>query len=139
MRPNHLALGPAIVAQLKQQINDVRQIALRGEMSDVTSGEQISPSLYVIYVRDLLPSGSQSMDGMNHIVQQWMVVVAVQGSPDQLIAKAGELLARIRDALLGWTPDTALYDPLQAATPPAAMYLSDWGYFPLMFNADFYA
>ncbi|WP_230368953.1 phage tail terminator protein [Paludibacterium denitrificans] len=139
MRPDHLALGPAIVAQLKQQISDVRQIALRGEMSDVTSGEQISPSLYVIYVRDGVPSGSQSMDGMNHIVQQWMVVVAVQGSPDQLIAKAGQLLARVRDAMLGWTPDTALYDPLQAATPPAAMYLSDWGYFPLMFNADFYA
>jgi hypothetical protein len=67
-----------------------------------------------------------------------MVVAALQGNPDQMLAKAGELLATVRDALLGWTPDAGLYDPLQASTP-AALYMSDWGYFPLLFTADFYA
>ncbi|WP_113023962.1 phage tail terminator protein [Aquitalea palustris] len=139
MRPDHLALGKHIVAQLKAQISDVRQIVQRGELTDVTSGEQVSPSLYVIYVRDVLPGDGQSMEAQNHILQQWMVVAALQGSTDQMLAKAGELLAKARAALLGWTPDAALYDPLQATTPPAAVYVSDWGYFPLLFTADFYA
>ena len=139
MRPDHLALGKHIVAQLKAQISDVRQIVQRGELTDVTSGEQVSPSLYVIYVRDVLPGDGQSMEAQNHILQQWMVVAALQGSTDQMLAKAGELLAKVRDALLGWTPDASLYDPLQASTPPAAHYMSDWGYFPLLFTADFYA
>ena len=139
MRPDHLALGKHIVNQLKTQISDVRQIAQRGELSDVTGGEQVSPSLYVIYVRDVIPGDGQSMEAQNHILQQWMVVAAIQGSADQMLAKAGELLAKVRGALLGWTPDSGLYDPLQASTPPAALYMSDWGYFPLLFTADFYA
>lgn len=139
MRPDHLALGQLIVAQLKTQISDVRQIVQRGELSDVTSGEQVSPSLYVIYVRDVIPGDGQSMEAQDHILQQWMVVVAYQGGADQMLAKAGELLAKARAALLGWTPDSGLYDPLQASTPPAAVYVSDWGYFPLLFTADFYA
>jgi len=139
MRPDHLALGKHIVTQLKTQISDVRQIVQRGELTDVTSGEQVSPSLYVIYVRDVLPGNSQSQEAQDHILQQWLVVAAIQGNPDQMLAKAGELLAKARAALLGWTPDATLYDPLQAATPPAAVYVSDWGYFPLLFTADFYA
>jgi phage gp36-like protein len=55
MRPDHLAMGKHIVAQLKAKISNVRQIVQRGELSDVTSGEQVSPSLYVIYVRDVIP------------------------------------------------------------------------------------
>lgn len=139
MRPDHLALGQLIVAQLKSEINDVRNILLRSELSDVTSAGQVSPSLYVIYVRDVLPGDGQSQEGQNHILQQWMVVVVIKGNPDQMLAKAGELLAKVRAALLGWTPDAGLYDPLQASTPPAALYASDWGYFPLLFTADFYA
>jgi hypothetical protein len=139
MRPDHLAMGKHIVAQLKAKISNVRQIVQRGELSDVTSGEQVSPSLYVIYVRDVIPGNGQSQEAQGHILQQWMVVAALQGNPDQMLAKAGELLAMVRDALLGWTPDTGLYDPLQASTPPAALYVSDWGYFPLLFTADFYA
>jgi hypothetical protein len=139
MRPDHLALGKHIITQLKSQISDVRQIVQRGELSDVTSGEQVSPSLYVIYVRDVIPGNGQSQEAQNHILQQWMVVVALQGSADQMLAKGGELLAKVRAALLGWTPDTELYDPLQASTPPAALYMSEWGYFPLLFTADFYA
>ncbi|WP_062786037.1 phage tail terminator protein [Aquitalea pelogenes] len=138
-RPDHLALGKHIVVQLKAEISDVRQIVQRGELTDVTSGEQVSPSLYVIYVRDVLPGDGQSQEAQNHILQQWMVVAALQGSADQMLAKAGELLAKVRAALLGWTPDVGLYDPLQASTPPAALYISDWGYFPLLFTADFYA
>jgi hypothetical protein len=139
MRPDHLAMGKHIVAQLKAKISNVRQIVQRGELSDVTSGEQVSPSLYVIYVRDVIPGNGQSLEAQDHILQQWMVVAALQGNPDQMLAKAGELLATVRDALLGWTPDTGLYDPMQASTPPAALYMSDWGYFPLLFTADFYA
>jgi phosphatidate phosphatase APP1 len=62
----------------------------------VTSGEQVSPSLYVIYVRDVMPGDGQSQEAQNHILQQWMVVAALQGNPDQMLAKAGELLAKAR-------------------------------------------
>jgi hypothetical protein len=67
-----------------------------------------------------------------------MVVAALQGNPTRCWPRQASCWPR-RDALLGWTPDAGLYDPLQASTPPAALYASDWGYFPLLFTADFYA
>ncbi|WP_293765809.1 hypothetical protein [uncultured Aquitalea sp.] len=139
MRPDHLALGRLITQRLKAEIQDVRNIALRSDLPDLSGQGLVSPSLYVIYVRDAIPQNGDAPDGMEHLVQQWMVVLAVQGTPDQLLTTAGDLLAKVREALLGWSPDPGLYDPIKGATPPAAIYPNGWGFFPLMFNADFYA
>ncbi|NHR08032.1 hypothetical protein HA052_22845 [Chromobacterium haemolyticum] len=138
-RPNHLAMGAHLVARLRAEINSVRQIEQRGEMDDLVNGNQISPALYVIYQRDLLPSDSQSADANNLIQQCWLVVTVMQGNRADAFDKAGQLLARVRAAVLGWTPDFSLYGVLKAATPPPALYENSHGYYPLLFVTDFYA
>ncbi|UGA40345.1 hypothetical protein JOS77_14065 [Chromobacterium haemolyticum] len=139
MRPNHLALGVHLVARLRAEITGVRTIEQRGEMDDLVTGNQISPALYVIYQRDVLPSDSQSADAHNLIQQYWLVVAVMQGNNAAAFDKAGQLLAQVRDALLGWSPDFSYYDKLKAATPPPALYQDGFGYYPLLFTSDFYA
>lgn len=139
MRPNHLALGAHLVARLRAEITGVRTIEQRGEMDDLSSGSQISPALYVIYQRDVLPRDSQSASAQNVIQQCWLVVAVMQGNNAVAFDKAGQLLAQVRDALLGWSPDFSHYDKLEAATPPPALYQDGFGYYPLLFTSDFYA
>lgn len=140
-RPNHLAFGGLLVARLQSQLTDVRNIAQRGELDDVTSGGQALPAVYVIYRGDGIRGGADQTAGDARIVQQWLVVVAVKmaGAPDKALLDAGDMLGRVRDAVLEWFPPHDHYGVIEAATPPQALYLNGCGFFPLAFNVDFYA
>ncbi|BAK76497.1 hypothetical protein NH8B_2111 [Pseudogulbenkiania sp. NH8B] len=141
-RPNHLAFGGLLVSRLRAELTDIRNIGQRGELDEVISGSgQGLPAIAVIYRGDLVRSGSEQAAGGTRIVQQWLVVVAVKvaGAPDRALLDAGDLLGRVRGAVLDWFPGHEPYGAIEAATPPQALYLNGCGFFPLAFNVDFYA
>ncbi len=138
-----LAAGPAIAQRLREEVPELRLVALIDELSATTMDERVqgqTPAVAVAHDRDIYGQGSRtgmSQDG----AQRWLVVLAVRnaaigGNNRALASEAGPLIPKIRNALAGWSPLDGCR-PLRVATGPRTGYSTAFAYYPLAFELDF--
>lgn len=132
---NALWPGDAIVARLKAEVPDLREVLAIDEFdSSATQPRQLPAAVVML---DLLRvKGTNAMRSESAIEQDWLVVLAVRSAarePGANAAAAGLLIPQVVKALLGFKPDGGLRT-FEWRTGPRPDYGTDVSYFPLLFT-----
>lgn len=132
---NLLALEPAILARLREQITDIEigsTAALAGAL-DIT---KLCPFIFV--APDESDVGDTRQGRVSIEEQVWIVTLVAATIPDKRLKdvtyqEAGEGLGQIYLALRGWTP-AAGFKPMEYAGRPKPHHDLGWSAFPMAFR-----
>lgn len=132
---------PGIVARLEAATRQgpgawCRKIATARELSDVVEDQQVTPALFVLHDAFQVVEADEFSATLVH---RWFVVLSLknaasQRTPSALDEEASQLLAKVLDTLVGFTPPRCA-SPLIPATPPRPFYSpAKFAYYPLAFT-----
>lgn len=131
---NALWPAAAIVARLKAQVPDLRQVLAIDQLDgDATAPKQVPAALVIPDA--LQPEGSDPLRPRTQVRATCLVVLVVRGArpdPNRNTSELGGLIPQVVKALQGWVPEgqNAAFT-WQPAPKPS--YGRDHSYFPLAF------
>ncbi len=138
---NLLAFGELLIDRLTEIIPDCITVPVL-DLPEMDEIEIRCPTILVIYSGMNMPQGGgQAIRGaLQKIEQRWLTVAAVplsglKGSGSIARKRAGDLMAKIADALQGYRFDG--YSPLGQITPPGPRFLDNRAMFPLAWQVEF--
>jgi hypothetical protein len=136
---DYLALEPLLVARLRAEVSGVKAVQGLSDLASLSSKQQITPAIYVIYLGDIVGNVSGNAQPTDQV---WAVVPTVYyadaGDTGEGARRiAGPLITRTLGALGNWRPrlDMKPLKRMQSSTP--AEYDAGFGYFPLLFTSGF--
>lgn len=140
---DYLAAEPLIVARLRDQVHELRQVLPLEDVTRLPESAVASPMAYVVYDGDEVVEGEgRARQGASQLVRQrWLVVLgirnAAQAARDRVPTHgtAGALIAKAIAALAGWqcAPFRA---PLYRVNAPRVSYGANFALYPLMFAGE---
>jgi hypothetical protein len=127
-----------IVNRLLVEVPEVNgHVFTPNDISQVTSEQQITPAIHVIYGGSIL--GKCSSDGQSQVFEQiWIIVLAVknaqaQKTGEKLRAEAGPIICKILRALQGFVPADG-FESLHRFEASEPIYLAGFACYPLGFT-----
>lgn len=137
---SYFSIGEQIVDRLRQEVPELLAVYTPAEIGDAEEGSQIAPCVHVVYNGDRLKD-TGGRGAVSLVVQQWVLVLAVQNSAAQLdnsalMADAGILIPKILAAVQGWQP-AASSRPLVRVDAPAPQYRPAFAYYPIALEGVF--
>ncbi|WP_025122424.1 MULTISPECIES: hypothetical protein [unclassified Serratia (in: enterobacteria)] len=146
MITDYLFCEPLIVERLREQIPDLVEVTNAGRLAAIDTDNPFCPSVYVIYMGDVISPGPTATGGVQaqaqSVTQLWATVLTVyiadgRGIGQGVNTEAGPLMSKIIEALSGWAPDNKLCKPLsRAAMSLPVDYEGGYGYFPMVFQTQ---
>lgn len=130
---NYLAAEPVLVERLKERLPATVQVLSAADLDGVKDTTQFVPAVHVLYGGHRL--GKSPYVGCEQRLQTWACVLVVRnrrGVAEQRL-EAGDLLARIEEALLGYKP-SAEHTPLIGQDAPKPAYAPGVIYYTLVYQ-----
>jgi len=145
---DYLFCGPLIIARIKEQVPELKEVLGVKELSSVEDDKPICPAAYVAFGGDApgtVPLGTGgTLRQVQAVTQFWAILLAVQladgrGLGEDVNEVAGPWLARIMRALRGWNPAPGVTTPLARAAAALQPLFGDDGYafYPVVYQVTF--
>jgi len=132
---DYLFLGTVLQARIRAQLGEDLVVGGADELSQAVQGNLVRTGAFVVWNGERV--GDSGRGGASTMLQQrWLVVLGVKNARQQAGARneaAGPLMARLHQAIAGWTPE-GVGRPFQRVTGPAPTYAPGAGWFPLTFS-----
>ena len=138
MNPNIFSAEQPIIDKLKEILDPLFPGIAIGSASMIASADDIAAFTPGVFV--FAGSGEVNTDAVKHTVtadkQRWQISVFVKnhvGTDTSSAFRAGEILAAVFDAMLGWAP-TEYHKPLKLTGRADPYYEPGYAEFPVFFE-----
>jgi hypothetical protein len=134
-----MALEPLLVARLRAEVPDLKDVFTAREADAALSRRELSPVAHVVYggfqIAEVLHGGLAA-----RLAQTWLIVISATSAKGQRTGAgpreiAGPVMARVMEVLLGWKPSRD-FGRLLLSASPQARHVDGFSYFPMTFSAQ---